>query len=168
MVSLGFSVTYFLPTVRWSWGRLSPLWKWVPGTFLGVKAAGAWRWRPHHLHVPNVMKSGGLNLVEPSGPHRACYGTTDIRCDEDTRPIMSSVSTFIFVYCTVQCNFWLLIIAEHTFLWFFCEVANLTKYCVWMIKNCILQLTQYSLCVLFARAWLYLEPKHVVLNYPIH
>ena len=25
--------------------------------------------------MPNVMKSGGLNLLEPSGPHRACYGT---------------------------------------------------------------------------------------------
>ena len=31
--------------------------------------------KPHHLHVPNVMKSGSLNLLEPSGPHRACYGT---------------------------------------------------------------------------------------------
>ena len=43
--------------------------------FLGVKAAGAWGWRPHHLHMPNVMKSGSLNLLEPSGPHRVCYGT---------------------------------------------------------------------------------------------
>ena len=42
---------------------------------LGVKAAGAWGWLPHHLHVPNVMKSGSLNLLEPSWPHRACYGT---------------------------------------------------------------------------------------------
>jgi len=42
--------------------------------FLGVKAAGAWGW-PQHFHVPNVMKSGSLNLLEPSGPHRACYGT---------------------------------------------------------------------------------------------
>jgi hypothetical protein len=42
--------------------------------FLGVKAAGAWSWRPHRLHVPNVMKSGSLNLLEPSGPIRACYG----------------------------------------------------------------------------------------------
>jgi hypothetical protein len=25
--------------------------------------------------MPNVMKSGSLKLVEPSGPHRACYGT---------------------------------------------------------------------------------------------
>ena len=24
--------------------------------FRGVKAAGAWGWRPHHLHVSNVMK----------------------------------------------------------------------------------------------------------------
>ena len=42
---------------------------------LEVKAAGAWRWRPRHIHVPNVMKSGSLNLLEPSGPHRACYRT---------------------------------------------------------------------------------------------
>jgi hypothetical protein len=36
----------------------------------------SWRLRrPHHLQVPNVMKSGSLNLLEPSGPHRACYGT---------------------------------------------------------------------------------------------
>jgi len=41
--------------------------------FVGVKAAGAWGWWPHH-HVPNVMKSGSLNL-EPSGPHQACYRT---------------------------------------------------------------------------------------------
>jgi len=24
--------------------------------FLGVNAAGAWGWQPHHLHVPNVME----------------------------------------------------------------------------------------------------------------
>jgi hypothetical protein len=43
--------------------------------FMGVKAAGAWGWRPYHLHVPNVMKSGSLNLLEPSGPHQTWYGT---------------------------------------------------------------------------------------------
>jgi len=26
---------------------------------LGVKAAGAWGWRPHLLHVPNVMEIWG-------------------------------------------------------------------------------------------------------------
>jgi len=25
--------------------------------------------------MPNVMKSGRLNLLKPSGPHRACYGS---------------------------------------------------------------------------------------------
>jgi len=25
--------------------------------------------------VPNVMKCGSLNLLEPSGPYQACYGT---------------------------------------------------------------------------------------------
>jgi len=42
---------------------------------LGVKVAGAWGWQPHRLHVPNVIKSGSLNLLEPSGPHRAWNGT---------------------------------------------------------------------------------------------
>jgi hypothetical protein len=41
---------------------------------LGVKGAGAWGW-PHHLHVLNVMKFGSLNLLDPSGSHRVCYGT---------------------------------------------------------------------------------------------
>jgi len=43
--------------------------------FLAVKAAGVWGWQPHHLQVPNVMESGSLNLLEPSGWHQACYGT---------------------------------------------------------------------------------------------
>jgi hypothetical protein len=41
----------------------STQWTWVPGTFLGVKAAGAWGWQSHHLHVPNVMK-----IWEPKPP----------------------------------------------------------------------------------------------------
>jgi hypothetical protein len=41
--------------------------------FLGVKAAGAYGW-PYHLHVPIVLKSGSLNLLEPSGPVQACNG----------------------------------------------------------------------------------------------
>jgi hypothetical protein len=42
--------------------------------FLGVKSAGAQGWQPWHLHVPIVMKSGSLNLLEPSGPVKACKG----------------------------------------------------------------------------------------------
>ena len=41
----------------------------------GVKAAGAYGWQPCHLHVPTVLKSGSLDLLEPSGPVQACNGT---------------------------------------------------------------------------------------------
>jgi hypothetical protein len=43
--------------------------------FWGVKAAGAYGWQPYHLHVLIVLKSGSLNLLEPSGPVQACNGT---------------------------------------------------------------------------------------------
>jgi hypothetical protein len=41
---------------------------------LRVKAAGAYGWQPCHLHVPIVLKSGSLNLLEPLGPVKACNG----------------------------------------------------------------------------------------------
>jgi hypothetical protein len=40
----------------------------------GVKATGAQGWQPYHLNVPTVLKSGSLNLLEPSGPIQACNG----------------------------------------------------------------------------------------------
>ena len=40
----------------------------------GVKAAGAEGWRPYRLHVPIVLKSGSLKLLEPSGLVQACNG----------------------------------------------------------------------------------------------
>jgi hypothetical protein len=39
-----------------------------------VKAAGATGWQPYHLHMLTVLKSGSLNLLEPSGPVQACNG----------------------------------------------------------------------------------------------
>jgi hypothetical protein len=42
--------------------------------FLGVKAAGAWGLQPYHLHVPIVLKSGSLILLEPNEPVHACNG----------------------------------------------------------------------------------------------
>jgi hypothetical protein len=39
-----------------------------------VKAASAQGWPPYHLHVPTVLKSGSINLLEPSGPVQACNG----------------------------------------------------------------------------------------------
>jgi hypothetical protein len=32
-----------------------------------VKAVGAYGWQPYQIHVPIVLKSGSLNLLEPSG-----------------------------------------------------------------------------------------------------
>ena len=40
----------------------------------GVKAAGEYSWQSNHLHVPIVLKSWSLNLLEPSGPVQACTG----------------------------------------------------------------------------------------------
>ena len=40
----------------------------------GVKAASAYGWQPYHLHVPTVLKSGSLSLLEHSGPVQACNG----------------------------------------------------------------------------------------------
>ena len=42
--------------------------------FMGVKAAGMYGWQPYHLRVPNVLKSGILNLLETSGPLQPCNG----------------------------------------------------------------------------------------------
>ena len=42
--------------------------------FWGVKAEGTQSWQPYHPHVPIVLKSGSLNLLEPSGPVQACNG----------------------------------------------------------------------------------------------
>ena len=46
-----------------------------------MKAAGAYGWQPYHLRVPNVLKSGSLNLLEPSGPVQACNGIAANMCD---------------------------------------------------------------------------------------
>ena len=40
----------------------------------GVKTFGAYGWQPYHLHVPTVLKSGSLDLLEPSGPVQTCNG----------------------------------------------------------------------------------------------
>jgi hypothetical protein len=39
----------------------------------GVTAAGALGWQSYHLHV-SILKSGSLNLLDPSGPAQACTG----------------------------------------------------------------------------------------------
>ena len=41
----------------------------------GVKAAGVYGWQTYQIHVPIVLKSGSLKLLEPSGLVQACNGT---------------------------------------------------------------------------------------------
>jgi len=75
VMSLDFSVTYSFGPSRGPGVDSAPSENEYQEHFLGLKVAGAWGWQPHHLHVLNVMKSGSLNLLEPSGTHQACYGT---------------------------------------------------------------------------------------------
>jgi hypothetical protein len=75
VVSLDFSVTYSFRPFHGPGVDSVPSENEYQGHFLGVKAAGAWGWRPHHLHVSNVMKIWEPKPLEGSGPHRACYGT---------------------------------------------------------------------------------------------
>jgi len=49
--------------------------KWVPGIFPeGVKAVGPKGWETYHIHVPSVLKSGSLKLLETSWPVQAWNG----------------------------------------------------------------------------------------------
>ena len=40
----------------------------------GVNAAVVWGWQPYHHHVPTVLKSGIISLLETSGSVQACTG----------------------------------------------------------------------------------------------
>jgi hypothetical protein len=48
--------------------------------------------KTYHLHVPTVLKSGSLNLLEPSGPIQICNG----KALPLVFPQLSSDSTFPF------------------------------------------------------------------------
>ena len=69
----------------------------------GVKAAGAYGWQLYHLHVPIVLKSGSLNLVQPQGPVRACNGIACFTitatwfgpCKSDVIRVKRCIITFI-------------------------------------------------------------------------
>jgi len=50
-----------------------------------IKAASAYGWQPNHLHVPNVLKSRSLNLLEPSEPVQTCNGIVLSTYEEDSK-----------------------------------------------------------------------------------
>jgi len=67
MVSLAFFIDIILLATLWSWGRLSLLTEMsTKNISWGVQAASVYGWQLSHLHVPDVLKSGSLNLREPS------------------------------------------------------------------------------------------------------
>ena len=79
--------------------------------FWGVMAAGSWGW-PYHLHVPSVLKSGSLRLLEPSGPVQACNGIAlpfkflrlqDTNCLRfQTRPVRVKLLTLTLFHGSVS------------------------------------------------------------------
>jgi hypothetical protein len=48
--------------------------------FLGGKGGRCVELKPYHFHVPIILKSGSLNLVEPSLPLQACNGIALTLC----------------------------------------------------------------------------------------
>jgi len=73
---MDFSVTYSFRSFHDPGVDSAPCENKYQEHLLGVKAAGAWGWQPHHLNVPNVMKSWSLNILEPSGSHRTIHRTS--------------------------------------------------------------------------------------------
>ena len=82
-MSLDFSVTYSFQLYHGPGVDSAPSENEYQEHFLGVKAASAWGWRPHHLHVPNVME-----IWEPKPP-ATLWATADLLQDPFTSYIVN-------------------------------------------------------------------------------
>jgi hypothetical protein len=72
----------------------------------GVKVAGAWGWQSYHLPVPTVLKSGSLNLLEPSGPVQTPNGIA-VPCTVNICAALPVVKTWLsFLKTSPQLMTW--------------------------------------------------------------
>jgi hypothetical protein len=69
MLPLEFFIDVILLATLWPWELTQPPTEMrTRNISWGVKAAGAYGWQPDRLQVLIILKSGNLNLLEPSGP----------------------------------------------------------------------------------------------------
>jgi hypothetical protein len=99
----------------------------------GVKAAGAYGWQPCNFHVSTVLKSGSLNLLEPSGTVKACNGIVFLyqHCEAS----QFSVRTVLFMTTTNFRRQTPKIKPRHSTIyssWLSCELAGIlsTRYAI--------------------------------------
>ena len=72
MMSLKFFIDIILPAALWPCGWLKQ--KWVPGIYPGGKGGRCVGLTTLPPSCADFLKSGNLNLLEPSGPVQACNG----------------------------------------------------------------------------------------------
>jgi len=102
-----------------------------------VKAAGEYGWQPYHLHASTVLKSGSLNLLEPSRPVQACvYKRAAINYSKMVIKVVSVLTLPVWIQsfhgtCSKRTVFTCRIRQCHI-LTTCAVVFNVGKYCIWL------------------------------------